>query len=74
MQAGLLCRARSIGHLLRLPYENVVVRNCHKITFNLACLFLRQHIPKISYIARYAPDFWDVLSKKNPAQYLKVIL
>ncbi len=27
-----------------------------KITFHIACFFLRLHHSKISYIARYAPD------------------
>ncbi len=39
----------------------------------LACLFLRERQAKISYIARYAPDFCLVLSKKNPAQFAQVI-
>ena len=39
-------------------------RNCQKITFNTACLFLRQFHSKISYIARYAPDFLQTAPTK----------
>ena len=38
-----------------------------------AGLFLRLHQPKISYIARYAPDFGLAHSEKNPAQLSQVI-
>ena len=40
------------------------LRNCPKITFNIACLFFWGRQSKISYIAYYAPDFQVVLSKK----------
>ena len=33
------------------------VRNCLEITSHIPCLFLRERCSKISYIARYAPDF-----------------
>ncbi len=34
-----------------------IVRNCLEIISHIPCLFLRERCSKISYIARYAPDF-----------------
>lgn len=44
-----------------------------QVLFFIPCLSLQEHYQKISYIARYAPDFWAALSKKNPTRYLKFI-
>jgi sugar/nucleoside kinase (ribokinase family) len=52
------------------------LRNCQEITFYSACLFLREHHSKISYIASYAPDFKGEVEKQiqNAQFFLQGIL
>ena len=40
-----------------------------QVLFFIPCLSLLEHYQKISYIARYAPDFLVALLKRNPADY-----
>ena len=40
-----------------------------QVLFFIPCLSLLEHYQKISYIARYAPDFLAALLKRNPADY-----